>query len=73
MYVVPSCLVLLYRKATSDKIVFVYLHFIAYSHLICYIRDLMFLVKVENVKIFYFGMSIGLCKFELSNTKNLAY
>lgn len=35
---------------TSDKIVFLCLHFISFSHLICFVRGLMFLVKVENVK-----------------------
>jgi len=69
MYAVPSCLVAMNRQAVSDKIVFVFLHFIAYSHIICSIRRLMFLVKVENVKIFYFYVPLGLCKSALSNTE----
>lgn len=59
---VASCLVVLHSQDMHNKIVLVSLHFIAYSHLICsiIIIHLMFVVKVQNVKIFYFCVSIFL-------------
>lgn len=44
----------LLRASQYNKIVFLYLHFVVYSHLIYSIRGLMFQVKIENVKILYF-------------------
>ena len=71
MYALPLCLVVMRRQVAFDKIVFACLHFIAYSHLICCIKVLIFLVKVENMIFFYFYVFINLCKSALSNIKNL--
>jgi len=63
-----SCLFVQHKQAAVDKTIFLSLHFIAYSHIICSIRGLMFLVKVENVKIFYFYVPI---ESALSNTEKI--
>jgi hypothetical protein len=57
----------LLRASQYNKIVFLYLHFVVYSHLIYSIRGLMFQVKIENVKILYF---LSLFKSALSNMGN---
>ena len=72
MYAVPSCLVVMNRQAVSNKIVFVCLHFITYSHLICSTRGLMFLMKVENLRmfcLFYFCVLIVVLCIAFSNRK----
>lgn len=55
----PSCLVVLHRQSAFVKIVFVYIYFIVYSHLICSVRALISSKGREYENIFVYPSALS--------------